>query len=680
MGFRINTNISAMNAHKNSVVTNRNLDNSLEKLSSGLRINKAADDASGMAIADSLKSQANSLGQAIANANDAIGIIQTADKAMDEQIKILDTIKTKATQAAQDGQTTHTRKMIQSDITRLLEELDNIASTTSFNGRQLLSGTFTNREFQIGAYSNETVKVSVGATNSDRIGSVRAETGSMILNPMEVELKFLSSNGNGKDLKLERTVISTSAGTGIGVLAQNINKNSDQTGLRATFNVMSSSEKMIANGTVKDLKINGVVVGIINDIKNGDSDGRLINAINDLTSRTGVEAYTDIEGKMHLRSLDGRGIKITTRDEIRLDSEEEIKAGDIKNLVINDIKIGDIEGVLDGDADGRLVNTINSRSLETGVEARVEDNKLVLEALQAPKEVKVKSVGTILEGQVKGLSINGVNFPSIPTTEGDGSGNLVNMINSRSLETGVEARIEDDSLILEGLKDENGNYLNPDMEIRVDAQNMDFKGRGNSKYLNPDRNIYVTADSGPLRSNQTFNRISTSDENYGRLTLIKLSARDVIVSGIGGLAGFSGSVSQDTMNLKSIVGSYDANVASAIGANGNSVLAKDNIGGIGAGVTSLKGAMLVMDIADASIKELDRIRADLGSVQQQLVATINNISVTQVNVKAAESQIRDVDFAQESSNFTKNNILSQSGNFALSQANAVQQNVLNLLK
>ncbi|QMX71015.1 hypothetical protein H4991_08895 [Campylobacter jejuni] len=120
MGFRINTNIGALNAHANSVVNARELDKSLSRLSSGLRINSAADDASGMAIADSLRSQAATLGQAINNGNDAIGILQTADKAMDEQLKILDTIKTKATQAAQDGQSLKTRTMLQADINRLM--------------------------------------------------------------------------------------------------------------------------------------------------------------------------------------------------------------------------------------------------------------------------------------------------------------------------------------------------------------------------------------------------------------------------------------------------------------------------------------------------------------------------------------------------------------------------------
>ncbi|MGD9970916.1 MAG: flagellin, partial [Sulfuricurvum sp.] len=102
--------------------------------------------------------------------------------------------------------------------------------------------------------------------------------------------------------------------------------------------------------------------------------------------------------------------------------------------------------------------------------------------------------------------------------------------------------------------------------------------------------------------------------------------------------------------------------------------------GIGAGVTTLTGAMAVMNIAEAAQKNLDRIRSDLGSVQNQLNSSINNISVTQVNVKSAESNIRDVDFAAESANFNKLNILAQSGSYAMSQANTVQQNVLKLLQ
>ena len=171
MGFRINTNIAAMNAHRNASMTNLGLDKSLNSLSSGLRINKAADDASGMAIADSLRQQAQGLGQSIMNANDGIGVAQTADGALDEYINIANTIRSKAIQAASDGQTLKSRMAIQSDIDRLSEEAQNIASTTSFNGQALLNGGYQNKAFHIGAYSGETVNISIGDTQTHKVGN-----------------------------------------------------------------------------------------------------------------------------------------------------------------------------------------------------------------------------------------------------------------------------------------------------------------------------------------------------------------------------------------------------------------------------------------------------------------------------------------------------------------------------
>jgi len=257
MSFRINTNVNALNTHANAVSNNVDLSKSLNKLSSGLRIQTAADDASGLSIADSLRSQASALGQAIANGNDAIGIIQVADKAMDEQLKILDTIKTKATQSAQDGQTTQSRQALQADIVRLMEELDNIGNTTSFNGQQLLNGTFSNKEFQIGAYSNQTVKASIGATTSDKIGLTRFESSKLLTGTDKVTLKFLSVDGVN-DVSIASTKISTGLGTGVGKLAENINKTSDKTGIRATFDVTRTMSTSIVSVSIKSFKISGV--------------------------------------------------------------------------------------------------------------------------------------------------------------------------------------------------------------------------------------------------------------------------------------------------------------------------------------------------------------------------------------------------------------------------------------
>lgn len=509
MAFQVNTNISALNAHAQSTFTQSKLKGSLEKLSSGLRINKAADDASGMVIADSLRSQASSLGQAIRNANDGIGMIQIADKAMDEQVKILETIKVKAAQAAQDGQSAQSRRAIQNDITRLIQGLDNIGNTTSYNGISLLTGSFTNKEFQIGAYSNQTIHATIGATTSDKIGQVRIETGTNVSAASEVSLTFRQADGVN-DVTLESVIVSHSAGTGLGALAEVINKNSDRTGIRAQANVQSTSDGAIKSGDIKGLEINGVSFGDIIGIKDNDSDGRLVAAINAATSDTGVEAFTDNLGRLNLRTMDGRGIYVKTAD-----------AGE-----------------------NAAISTLNG-------------------------------------GQ----------------------------------------------------------------------------------------------------------RLAEGSSNYGRLSLTRLDARDIQVISAPGFSGASdfkaigfglGQAAETTVNLRSVLGEFNASVKSAAGGNYNAVIAS-GASSLGAGVTSLVGAMVVMNIAESAQKTLDKIRADMGSVQNQMTSTMDNITITQVNVKAAESNIRDVDFAAESSDFSKYSILAQSGSYALSQANAMQQNILRLL-
>ena len=217
MGLRINTNVGALRAHNNLYNNTAALDTSLERLSSGLRINWAKDNASGLAIADQLRTQASSLKQAIDNGNEAMSVLTVADKAIEEQVNILDSIKQKAISAAQDGQSTKTRNMLQADINRLMEELDNIANTTSFNGKNLLSGGFSNQEFQIGDRSNTTVKTSIGPTMSSKIGVTRFETGANVTASGLVNMVIKNYNGV-EDFKFAEVTISYSVGTGLALL------------------------------------------------------------------------------------------------------------------------------------------------------------------------------------------------------------------------------------------------------------------------------------------------------------------------------------------------------------------------------------------------------------------------------------------------------------------------------
>ncbi|MFT5661776.1 MAG: flagellin, partial [Sulfurimonas sp.] len=311
MGFRINTNIAAMNAHTSATMNNRNLDDSLAKLSSGLRINTAADDASGLSIANSLRAQASSLGQAVSNGNDAIGLIQTADGALSEYSNILNTIKTKTVQAASDTQNTSSRQAIQKDINALMKELNTIATTTEFNGQKLLSGSFTNKEFQMGANANESVSVNIASATTNSIGqTTRADLQMASDQGGEIALTMTSAT-TGKSVTLQTVDVQydNDRDNSLGNVADQINRYSGETGITAKAVVEATATNAVGAGvTGSDFAINGIKIGAIN-VSANDSDNTLLNAINAQTSQTGVAATMSSDGKMTLAS-DGRAIKV----------------------------------------------------------------------------------------------------------------------------------------------------------------------------------------------------------------------------------------------------------------------------------------------------------------------------------------------------------------------------------
>jgi flagellin len=325
-----------------------------------------------------------------------------------------------------------------------------------------------------------------------------------------------------KDVALESVIISHTAGTGIGVMAETINKNSEQLGIKASWTVTTTAANAItATISSVNMSINGIAIGTIDDVEANDRDGRLVNAINEQTDKTGVIASIDERGHLELKSTDGRGIHVSTT-----------------NTAI---------GIANGDANyGRLTL------------------------------IKLDGSDIVLSGGVSNVGMKSMNATGLI---------------SNSNTAGSEATIN--------LRDIKRGFT---LE-QADAMGM-FTNKNDVKYQ-------------------------------------KALTAAQIISG-GGIT--------------------------------------DNTMAIGAGVTTLEGAMAVMSIADAAVKDLDAIRSELGSTQNQMVSTINNISVTQVNVKAAESQIRDVDFAEESANFQKMNLLAQAGSYVAGQANTQQQGVMQLLK
>ena len=303
------TSALALHHYSNNVTS---LSQTIERLSSGLRINRAADDPSTLFVATGIDAQAKGLGQAIRNANDGISIMEVVDGALAEAVDILNSIKTKAIQAAESTQTTSSRRTIQEDIDKLIEELDLLVKSTRYNDRQLLTGVFSGMRFQVGDKAGETIPVFLDSAESDKSGHLRTAKLS-ITNTTGGTVQLTFSSPTGEELSLQSVTVeyNNSADDSMAKVADLINQYSDQTLISAVAIVEStSSDPVQAGSTDSDFAINGVSIGAVTTLAN-DADSALVTAINTKTSSHGVTASTTSAGQLKLVSNDGRPIQVS---------------------------------------------------------------------------------------------------------------------------------------------------------------------------------------------------------------------------------------------------------------------------------------------------------------------------------------------------------------------------------
>ncbi|WP_306015148.1 flagellin, partial [Campylobacter jejuni] len=306
----------------------------------------------------------------------------------------------------------------------------------------------------------------------------------------------------------------------------------------------------------------------------------------------------------------------------------------------------------DGDGNGALVAAINSVKDTTGVEASIDANGQLLLTSREGRGIKID--GNIGGGAFINADMK-ENYGRLSLVKNDGKDILISGSNLSSAGFGANNFISQASV---SLRESKGRF---DANI-ADAMGFGSVNKGVMLRDYSSVSAYMSSAGSGFSSGSGYSVGSGKNYSTGFANAIAISAASQLstVYNVSAGSGFSsGSTLSQFATMKT----------TAFGV-------KDET----AGVTTLKGAMAVMDIAETAITNLDQIRADIGSVQNQVTSTINNITVTQVNVKAAESQIRDVDFASESANYSKANILAQSGSYAMAQANSVQQNVLRLLQ
>ncbi len=255
--MRINTNVSSLTAQEASTNTNKNISTSLEKLSSGLRINKAADDASGLAIADKLRTQATSINQGISNGNSAVALLQITDKSMAEQSTILDTIKSKLIQANTDTTSVAGRTAIAKDITKLLQQLNNIGEQTNYNGTNLLQNARTTAD----------------ASNMDNLTAARTAKGG---------LSFQVGEGSS-DLITTKTINSNVAGLKLSALAKAV-RSGGKMSAGATAGTTGVFTRTMAQSGQKAIdKAISILNGYRGDI--GSTQNQVESAIRNLTTQ-----------------------------------------------------------------------------------------------------------------------------------------------------------------------------------------------------------------------------------------------------------------------------------------------------------------------------------------------------------------------------------------------------------
>ena len=313
MAIVVNTNVSSLNAQRNLVGTGKLLQRSLQRLSSGLRINSAKDDAAGLAISDRMNSQVRGLNQAVRNANDGISLAQTGEGALQEATNILQRIREIAVQAANDTNTASDRKSLQDEVNQLTQELDRIATTTSFNGKTLFDGNFGTAVFQIGAEANQTISFGMTNFRTDKYGdyrisgnqgqaligtasSIAADTSVTINGYMGSESFAIASGDSAKDV------------------AEKINKIADKTGVSAKANTEieigfaatgNYSFKLTSNNT------SAVTVSFsLTGTTNSDLDAA-VKAFNAKSSETGVTAEINKDGtRVLLKNATGENITL----------------------------------------------------------------------------------------------------------------------------------------------------------------------------------------------------------------------------------------------------------------------------------------------------------------------------------------------------------------------------------
>lgn len=582
---------------ENYINNNKTLGTSLEKLSTGLRINKASDNASGLAISDKLRTQASGIKQGIDNANSAIAMMNIADKAMGELSNILDIIKAKTIQMNTDTTSNKGREIIKTDILKLIESYDNVVCGTSYNKTPLLNGCATPFDFQVGDDSNEIVSVNVDSVESRHMGEDDPYKLKNFISGFNIPVVI----PNNEDLTYTFQPIGTSGA----VSTYNITENPPNLPLyiedRANAKIgiyTSSTSNDITNATT----------GLVNYYTNEGFSAEQYNGSNKLNTyplnvdllfiAMPSQAFdsNEIQSMSNFLDKGGRIFFVGEFDDIAHTENNYISTA--ISALNGDMKI--LNGFYDGNnnihtnTDGNM--NLNNTPLLGGVTTFTTDAYAQLEVSgNLTQPIIVDDYNRIVMAE-QGLKKGKISLVAD-----------VNWFTNKTNEdTGLNSTISQNNIFLNNLA--INSYINSQFVNSGGNPNTD-----NITYTFSDKEPYSSLSIG---GNQTL--CDCNDLNLVRNDL------------------------EPDLKIQ---------------------------------------AQLLLGVVDKSLNQLNLQRANIGAGTNQLESNARNQMTNYVNIKSAESIIRDVDYSEESSIFSKANIIAQAGSYVQSQANDIdKQNVISLLK
>jgi len=688
----IHLNVGAQAAQNGMKDSNASMNEAMNRLSTGLRINSAADDAAGSAIASKMESQTRSLGVAIRNANDAISLTQTAEGALGEVENILQRMRELAVQAGNSSLNDSDRAQIQAEVDALANEVDSISAKTNFNKVNLFDGSNTSVTMQIGVDATDTLAIALQKTNVDSLGigtskshaSLTSERiGAITANIAVADIKINGENFSAAEHDMDSTTFnnargstdanafgdgnrSDNGGSVAGTMAARINSNSHVHGASA-----SAFNKVVGTAGVFALTGNVTINDVTVTASSSTTKQAFVDAVN--LNVAGLTAEISANDEIVLSNTTGDEIKIAGTTDGEFGIADDTYGGFIRisNLDGSDVKIeagNELNGY--GSSAAGTVADVNSLGFNEITGSTVTSAAVSSTALTVAHGIKVNDV-------------------AIGTSASASAADKAIAINSVTSQTGVTASAKTVAKIV--LSDLNNHTMSDSADatfqgITVDMTNVD------------DLAEMVTAINNGIGASTDV--VASSDAD-GNLILTSASGQDIVVNdGDAGAMFASASnldgTNADTDGVFTIRGeltltSTDGFIKLDDGEDGETNTGLGHLGlqaqseqastvTEGLSVGSVAKASASLTSIDNAITTISTFRAGFGATENRLDAAIANLTTYKTNLEAAAGRIVDADFAAETSNLTKAQILQQAATSMLAQANASKQGLLALLQ